>query len=62
MWKPVPPAPSDSLRYAPAVCVKSVLPQTQEEISESAHVQLHGELFQVITLNKWYGTGMFAGL
>lgn len=52
MLKPVPPAPSDSLLYAPAVFVKSVLPQTQEEISESVHVQLHGELFKVITFKQ----------
>lgn len=48
----MPPAPSDSLLYAPAVFVKSVLPQTQEEISESVYVQLHGELFKVITFKQ----------
>lgn len=52
MLKPVPPAPSDSLLYAPAVFVKSVLTQTQEEISESVHVQLHSELFKVITFKE----------
>lgn len=56
MLKPVPPAPSDSLLYAPAMFVKSELTQTQEEISESVHVQLHGDLFKVITFKQvvWY--------
>lgn len=52
MLKPVPPVPSDSFLYIPAMFVKSVPTQTQEEISKSMHVQFYYELFQVITFKQ----------
>lgn len=46
------PVPSDSLHYVPAMFVKAVLTQTQEEVSESICVQFHDKLCHATTCTQ----------